>query len=374
MTHFTFIDKPEALLQLAQELDRAEEIVLDLEADSFHRYHTRICLAQISLPNKSWIIDPLAEGFDHTVLTQVFQKHTLLLHGCDYDLRLMKSLWDFTPTKIFDTVIAARLLGHRAFGLGALVEAHFGVKLDKSKQRADWAQRPLSEEMLQYAVCDTAYLREMVETMRKELIAKGRLAWAEESCEQLIQITQEPSRPKEDPWRLSGHSALSERQLSLLKAVWYWRDEEAQQRNLPPFKVLPNDRLLEIARRFAGEKKLSQEDLPRMPRHLKSETLETLVELICQEAHRPPEEWPSHHRATRPKLPMPDSRLVDKLRIIRAQLAEELDLEETLLATKPLITSLALNSRESEEEIRAGTAMMEWQYALFLPHILGLKP
>ena len=111
-----------------------------------------------------------------------------------------------------------------------------------------------------------------------------------------------------------------------------------------------------------------------MPRHLKSETLETLVELICQEAHRPPEEWPSHHRATRPKLPMPDSRLVDKLRIIRAQLAEELDLEETLLATKPLITSLALNSRESEEEIRAGTAMMEWQYALFLPHILGLKP
>jgi hypothetical protein len=111
-----------------------------------------------------------------------------------------------------------------------------------------------------------------------------------------------------------------------------------------------------------------------MPRNFSKERIESLAQLIRNEALRPPEEWPKHKRSRPPYQPTPDSRIVDKLKAIRTQLAEKLNIEETLLATKPQITSLALHDMESEEEIRSGTAMMEWQYELFMPHIVGLKP
>lgn len=375
MPDYTFIDSAEAFHHLLTLIQRSSEVGIDLEADSFHHYYTQICLVQLAIGDKSWIIDPLADQIETEQLASSLAGKTLLLHGGDYDLRLMHSLWDFCPTQIFDTAIAARLLGHRSFGLGHLVKHYFGVQLDKSKQKADWAKRPLTPDLLEYAAGDTAYLIKMVEIMRDELERMGRTNWAEESCQRQIKVAQEPSpHSKEEGWRLSGHSRLSQQELSLLKALWHWRDREAEKRNLAPFKVLTNDRLLSLARKFSGKGETTVEELSPMPRNFSKERIESLAQLIRNEALRPPEEWPKHKRSRPPYQPTPDSRIVDKLKAIRTQLAEKLNIEETLLATKPQITSLALHDMESEEEIRSGTAMMEWQYELFMPHIVGLKP
>ena len=372
MAEFQLIDDPEGFDAVAKALEGEDEIVLDLEADSFFHYKARICLAQIAVPGHCWIVDPFFEGFDHERLTAVLAGKTLLLHGCDYDLRLMRSLWNFVPARIVDTAIGARLLGHRAFGLGNLVEKYFGVHLDKSKQQANWARRPLAPDMLKYAAGDTAYLREMVGRMRDELAARGRLSWAEESCAHLLKTSQEPSvHVKEDPWRVPGHNELDRRGQALLRVLWNWREEQARKRDLPPFKVLNNDRLVLLARLFVGKASVRPEDLPKLPRHFGPDTLASLAETIRGAAQIPEEEWPRSHRPRHAPGPSPDSRVLDRLKEIRRAMAEELDLEESLLATKPQINSLALHGRSTEEEIRSGTALMEWQYGLWIPKILN---
>ena len=372
---FQLVDKPEAFDEALSVLKDEPEIILDLEADSLHHYKARICLAQIAVPGRCWIVDPFFEGFDHERLTAVFRAKTLLLHGCDYDLRLMRSLWNYVPDRILDTAVWARLLGHRSFGLGNLVEKYFGVKLDKSKQRADWAIRPLSAPMLAYAAGDTAYIRPMVEIMEAKLKELGRLPWAEESCAHLLKCSQEPPHHvKEEPWRITGHGELRRRGLALLRLLWNWREEEARRRDLPPFKVINNERLIELSRDFEGRASCQVGDLPKLPRHFGPETRERIAELIRGAAQIPEEEWP-RLRLPRPvPPPSPHPAVYERLKAVRQKMCEELDLEDSLLATKPQLTSLALHSRASEEEIRSGTPMMEWQYGLWIPRILEKRP
>src|SRR5208282_2724272 len=137
------------------------------------------------------LIDPLA-GLNLDPLLDALNAHELIMHGADYDLRLLRKHHEFVPRAIFDTMLAARLLGERQFGLSSLAEKFLGVKLDKASQKADWARRPLTERMEIYARNDTHHLKPLSDKLKLELQQKGRLAWHRESCARLIE---ECSRP-----------------------------------------------------------------------------------------------------------------------------------------------------------------------------------
>jgi len=179
------IDTDAKLTAFLPALKSATWLALDTEADSLHAYPEKVCLIQISTVAGDRLVDPLAP-VNLDPFFAALNEHDLIMHGADYDLRLLRKHHEFVPRAIFDTMLAARLLGERQFGLSSLVEKFLGVKLDKASQKADWARRPLTERMETYARNDTHHLKPLADKLRLELQQKGRLAWHQESCARLI--------------------------------------------------------------------------------------------------------------------------------------------------------------------------------------------
>src|SRR5438105_10556585 len=176
-------------------------VAVDTEADSLHAYPEKVCLIQISTASGDELIDPLAQ-VDLDPLLDALSGHELIMHGADYDLRLLEKHHRFVPSSIFDTMLAARLLGLSQFSLSRLVEHFLGVKLEKGAQKANWALRPLTERMERYAQNDTHYLKPVADELRSQLKAKGRLRWQEESCARLIaESTKERETDMDSVWR-----------------------------------------------------------------------------------------------------------------------------------------------------------------------------
>ncbi len=203
------IDTQEKLAAFLPVVNSAAWLALDTEADSLHAYPEKVCLIQISTAAGDRLVDPLA-GIDIGPFLDALVGRELIFHAADYDLRLLRKHHEFTPSVIFDTMLAARLLGEKQFGLSSLVEKHLGVKLDKGSQKAYWARRPLTEKMETYARNDTHYLKPLEEKLKSELRAKGRLAWHQESCARLITECSQPVVANEDEvWRIKGSSFLT---------------------------------------------------------------------------------------------------------------------------------------------------------------------
>src|ERR1043166_2237978 len=202
------IDTEQKLQSFLPTLHEASWVAVDTEADSLHAYPEKVCLIQISTVSGDKIIDPLA-GFSIDPLLDALSGHQLLMHGADYDLRLLRNHHESVPSAIFDTMLAARLLGVRRFSLSHLVETYLGVKLEKGPQKANWALRPLTERMERYARNDTHYLKPLADRLREDLRAKGRLAWQEESCAQLVEdCTEQAPADMDSVWRLKGSHLL----------------------------------------------------------------------------------------------------------------------------------------------------------------------
>src|ERR1700735_1141953 len=202
------MDTNEKLAAFLPTLKSARWLAIDTEADSLHAYPEKVCLIQISAVACDELIDPLAE-INLDPLLDALNAHELIFHAANYDLRLLRKHHEFTPSAIFDTMLAARLLGARQFGWRNLVEKFLGVKLDKGSQKADWARRPLTEKMEIYARNDTHHLKPLTDKLKLELQTKNRLAWHQESCARLITDCSQPVIVDEDAiWRIKGSTFL----------------------------------------------------------------------------------------------------------------------------------------------------------------------
>ena len=211
------VDTDEKLAPFLLGLKTASWIALDTEADSLHAYPEKVCLIQISTPEGDRVVDPLAE-MDLGPLFHAFSQRELIMHGADYDLRLLRKHHNFIPHSIFDTMLAARLLGLRQFSLSHLVERYLGVRLEKGPQKANWALRPLTVRMEIYARNDTHYLKPLSDLLRAELEAKTRLQWHWEYCAQLVREAAAERDPDPDmAWRLKGSQLLDRRGLAVLR-------------------------------------------------------------------------------------------------------------------------------------------------------------
>lgn len=219
--------------------------VLDLEADSLHRYHERLCLIQYADELGVEIIDPLAIN-DMSPFCEWLAGAQVWMHGADYDMSLLKRAYGVLPDMILDTQIAARLLGHEQFGLAALVEYFYGIKLSKKNQKADWSKRPISPAMQEYAQGDVTYILGMADRMMDRLCSLGRYEWFIESCKaNLERGRRRHETDRGEAWRIRGCGCLNRRGLAALRSLWLWREDEAARVNKPVFMVCSNQDLLE---------------------------------------------------------------------------------------------------------------------------------
>ena len=211
------------LAELVKNIAGVERVAIDTEADSLHSYREKLCLLQVSLPDGDYIVDPLAP-LDLAPLCAALTDKEIVLHGADFDLRLLRRSLNFTARRIFDTVIAARLLGLREFSLAALVERYFGIKLAKGSQKANWGRRPLPKRMLEYAINDTHYLLPLADRLEADLRQLDRLEWFRQSCQRALeQAALSRVRDEDEVWRVSGSGALRGRAAAVLRALWRWR-------------------------------------------------------------------------------------------------------------------------------------------------------
>lgn len=326
--------------------------VLDLEADSLHRHHEKLCLIQYADAEGVAIIDPLALE-DMRLFTLWLEGADVWMHGADYDMSLLQGAFGVLPHMILDTQIAARLLGFQKFGLAALVEHFYGIRLSKKNQKADWGKRPIPTEMQDYAQGDVRYMLEMADKLVASLREKGRYDWFIESCAvNLEKGRQRHEAGSQDPWRIKGCGKLNRRGLAALKTLWYWRDHEAAEWDKPSFMVCSNEDLLRWSTALQEFRTVSPNShffAHRAARFRKAvERFQTLDEEDYP--HRP-------HREYHEQDPHFDTRLEQWSQRRNAQ-ASRLALEPSLIASRVQLEQIAAH----EEEGLAG--LMNWQRAL----------
>ena len=348
------IDTEEKLTAFLPELRAAAWVSLDTEADSLHAYPEKVCLIQISVEGSDRLLDPLSK-INLTPLLDALNAHELIMHGADYDLRLLEKHHEFVPSAIFDTMLAGRLLGERQFGLSALVEKFLGVTLDKGSQKANWAQRPLTERMEKYARSDTHHLKPLADKLRSELAAKGRLAWHQESCVRLIDNCAKPQVIDLDlMWRVKGSAKLSRAGLAVLRELWRWREREAVRANRPPFFIVNHEKLVDIA--AVASVKHSVDAL--LPRQLSPRRRSGLLEAVTTGQAIPDSAQPEvlRHHFQRPSDA--EFRRYRELEKIRDAHAQELGIDPALIASRPVLGDLA---RDWENY---APSLMNWQREL----------
>ncbi len=360
---YTLIYTDAGLHALVDRLSHAGRIALDTEADSLHHYRAKVCLIQVSHGGRNYIIDPLVT-INLSPLLKLLTHKQLIIHGADFDLRMLRESFTFRPAgEVFDTMLAAKLLGYREVGLVSLVRHHFGAHLTKRGQKSDWSRRPLTQEQLTYASDDTRFLEDLAERLRNELRAKGREEWHRESCALMVNATAHDNpRDAECEWRIKGSGKLRGLELALLKQLWHWREKEAQRADVPPFKIMNNSQLIEIAIAVAQQPDratVSGIRLPANRRNSLDQTIKGTLEI-------PPLHWPQCLIKPRIRKALP---LIRELRNACSRLAHKLGIDPHVIASKATLESIAQKGPRTIKGIMAAGPTMRWQATLLKPII-----
>ncbi len=237
------------LKKLLEDLAQVPRIAIDTESNSLHAYREQVCLIQFSTPTQDYLLDPIALT-DLNLLSPLFEDPQIekIFHAAEYDLICLKRDFGFHFTNIFDTMIAARILGYEAVGLGKLLDQKFNVQVNKKYQKADWGKRPLTPKMLNYARLDTHYLISLREIFQSELEDRERWELAQEDFVLAASLNAIRDRQQLPGWeRIGGRAKLAPRQATILNEVYLAREQLAKKLNRPVFKIVGNKTLLKLA-------------------------------------------------------------------------------------------------------------------------------
>ena len=357
------VDNEKKLEEFLPTLRSASWVAVDTEADSLHAYPEKVCLIQISTVAGDRLIDPLAEMVLDPVL-DALSGHRLIMHGADYDLRLLRKHHEFVPSAIFDTMLAARLLGVRQFSLSHLVQTYLGVQLEKGPQKANWAVRPLTERMERYARNDTHYLKPLADQLTADLESKGRLEWHREACARLIADSGQPRQVDGDSiWRLRGSHLLGRPALAVLRELWHWREAEAIASNRPPFFILSHDVMVEVAAAAATSRPVAA----LLPKHLSERRRSGLVAAVRRGLDLPAEQHPKILRTVGRRPSESQRRRFLDLQKIRDERAADLSIDPTLIASRATLSDLAHDWQAHASDL------MQWQRQLLGDAIAQLQ-
>ncbi len=366
-----WIDTPEGIARVAEAIQKESVIGLDTESDSFHHYQEQVCLIQASIGPSDYLIDTMAIR-DLTPLNTPLADpaREIVINGADYDVVCLKRDFGIHIGKLFDTALAAQLLGYPATGLSALLERHFNVKVSKQLQKDEWFRRPLTEAQMSYALNDIRYLVELRERIRSELEKLNRLEWAEEEFALLTkrEWKREPFQPG-DFWRIRGSRDVSRRDQAILRELAVMRDGRARAINRPPFKVISDQALKDITRlkpRSARSLRKIRGVSDLMIRRFGREILEAVqrgLELPEKDLPSPPK---GERRAGDPAA----SRRLDQLRRWRQHKATRLELDPGVLAPLNTLKAIARSGASSLKDLQTIAEVSRWRTREFGPEWL----
>jgi len=350
-------------------LAREKAIGIDLESDSMFHYKEKVCLIQISVPDKNILIDTLSIR-DLEPLSQILSDPAIrkVFHGADYDIRSLFRDFNTEITSLFDTQIAAKFLGIEQTGLSYILENRLGIHLEKKFQKSDWSKRPLSKEMLKYAVKDSCYLLSLAGILEKELMEKGRLSWFEEECELLSKVR--PSSPRDEPLflRFKGAIKLDRRSLALLDELLKLREELASKKDVPPFKILGNNQIMEIV----NKKPMTMDDLDGLSLRQIKNLGRSILNRTQVGMNIPEENLPQFPREKKQKLSVIALRKINALKEWKGRYGEEIGIDPSIICPNSLVQAIALVNPCSPEDLKGLSEMRRWQKDLYGDEICTL--
>lgn len=364
-TELIWVNRPAALDQLVDTLRQQPVIAVDTESNSLFAYQEQVCLIQFSTGTNDYLVDPLA--IDNLMpLGPIFANPEIekVFHAAEYDLICLKRDFGFEFNNLFDTMLASRILGRPALGLGVILEEEFGVQADKRFQRANWAKRPISPAMLQYARMDTHYLIALRDLLMPLLVASGRMALAEEDFRRMTRVAAGSHENGASWWRISGAQDLSPRQAAVLMSLVGFREERARVMNQPPFRVLSNQTLIDLAQNMPRKRsELSQVFglSPKLIDRFGSGLLAAVEQgIVGPPAYRPLSQRPSDLILWR----------LDTLRNWRKLTAREMGVESDVVLPRDTLEIIAERGPHNQEELTEIMRELPWRLDHFGRKIL----
>jgi ribonuclease D len=356
-----FIDTTAEFAALLQELGRPARLAIDTEAASYHRYSDRICLLQLSTSSVTAVVDTLRvpdlSMFGALLMTPGVES---VFHDADYDLRLLDRDHGVHAAKLFDTRVAAQLLGEPGIGLAALLEKYQGLSLDKKFQRADWSMRPLEPGMLEYAAADTHTLLPLRDLMEGKLRAAGRLEWAEEEFAISATVRWGERIAEEAYLKVKGARLLKPRSLAVLRELFQWREEVAKKLDRASFRVMNPEMLLLLAElqpkevgALKGIRGLSPDQVERRGKEL--------IDAVARGLAVPEAELPRIERTRRPPPDAAFDARLDRLKVVRNMMAERFGLQAGVLCPNGTLEGIARRIPKTVAELLEVEGMRRWQ-------------
>ncbi len=331
---------------LLRDLEQQDRIGVDTESNSLHAYRERVCLIQFSTRVTDYILDPLALD-DLNPLANIFSNNRIekIFHASEYDILCLRRDFGFLFSNIFDTMQAGRILGRKLVGLDHLLKEIFGVVINKRFQKADWRVRPLSPDLLLYARLDTHYLIPLRDSLQVELELKGLWQLAQEDFHLACNLNSGKTRSETPAWmRFGTRHKLTLRNLTVINELLGWREMVAERLDRPPFKVLDDDKLVEIARANPS----TFDELSKLT--LTSKQIQawggSILEAVRRGEKNPFVQRVSHHR--------PDEVHLNRLEMLkkwRKKEAAKLEVESDVVLPRTLLLALAESGPEGMTSI-----------------------
>ena len=359
---YEYIERPERLGALVDELRREPLLGADTEAAGYHRYFDRLSLVQLSTRTHNYLVDPHGVG-DLSPLRALFENPAVekIFHDADYDIRILDRDAGLRISGLFDTQIAAAFLGERQLGLGNIVEKYLGLKLPKEFQRADWAERPLSAGMKEYAATDTAHLPDLRDRLKEALEEKRRLHWAQEEFLRREQTRwSEAEDGREAFMRIKGARDLAPRGLAILRELHEWREGVARERDQATFRILGNQALLEMS----ASPPRSVRDLPSvtgLSEGMAQRRGREIIAAVKRGLAVPENELPRWPRAPRWERDLELEARVEALKEVRTRVAGALELEPGFLVSRTTLEEIARVQPRSPQELEQVPGVRRWQ-------------
>jgi ribonuclease D len=362
-----YLDTIDAVDQFLANLSPVRAIALDTEGASFHRFVDRIYLLQLSTDRHEAVIDPLPIGTPSRLGALIEDPQIeVVLHDADYDLRLLHQDYGWQVRNLFDTRVAAQLLGLRAFGLAALLEQYFGLKLDKKHQRADWSMRPLTADMLDYAAQDTRHLLGLRDTLHQQLVAKGRRHWAQEEFVRAETTRWDPDQADNSFLRLKGARDLTRRELARLRELVKWRDSIAAELDRATFRVAGNETLLDLAR-LAPTSRDALFAVKGFPRGMNDARAQEALQAIARANDLAEADLPRFPKAARWDREADFDDRVARLKAVRDAAAADLDLDPGVLCSRDRMEAVARRRPRHVDDLLELPDLRKWQAEVLGP-------
>jgi ribonuclease D len=366
-----WVDTRAGVDEVAEAARSAGWLALDTEADSLHSYFHKTCLVQVTADNRNFVIDPLAmDSSDLGPLWKIVEDREIpvLMHGSDYDIRVLDRDYDTRILGLVDTQAMAQVLGEPKTGLAALLEIEEGVILDKRHQRADWGQRPLKRSQVAYAAADTAFLGALAAKLRTRLEELGRWEWAQEEFHKLEQVRHNPVEPNPLAFeKVKGVRPLRGDARDRAFSLYEWRESESQKLDVPPFKVLGAQTLVNLAE----EPPERVSELVRVtgigPRFV-HRWGGKVMQAISQ-----PESAPQWKRGPRqPETTAVVARRMKRLAVVRDEVAAELALEPGLVCPKSCAMAVASHEpRCADADALRAAGLTGWRLECLGPKFIA---